>query len=1152
MANQHYIFTPHKNSNPQLRSWDRSILIGPGEIKQIRDTVARRSGSKAATSVPSPFARMHLFETAFEICGQTAKDNPRPQEGDTMYHKLVSDCLDMFELLFNASNTSDISFGTWSKAQELDNLMAKGKPKGHQLLGNTLKMFMDKPRFQDMNEIVFIYYKNKLVGGTSPFTGFFTSPNWIREMQRQGWTLTGTTSDNYFDDTITPLHQRDLAFQQFFTKFYHHNRDLFHSRFLAMGEYIDLYLRTYGNPIEGTNYDPRTFESEYEPITISQNVMLSICGLTVFRRKAENVVYAIENESSFVIQPTVTHYKTFKDEKGAMTTIPTPLALAKGFSQPGMIYIKSPWNPETDVPESVLIGLNQRILPGNTQLCYPFLVAGDFLEDSLVETPYDLNDEYFFTGFNGRFNYLLPIKKEYFNFFTLQDLKNNLSIAKSTSGGVDKVIIDLKIPVRNGRFVIFHKEYNVAKELGKYKEEKYVTSLRFGLGLFPFYQITDKTELNDYTIMLIDKEQRDTRIKYFKFEEIIHKKELPYKALVRTPKSLPQRAGSVYYRLKGNRFDFMEVGVDNYKGLIIPDWGQKFSKSVNSGESKFVFGVDFGTSNTHIAYKNQNTKVAGFDITREDLQVVMLNKRGEDNSFSKSFEFGWGSLPDTNSFKRREFMPSVIGIENAPVVYPIRTATCEGVAFRANSKGELFSNINIGFSVDSEEAILKDAFFEINLKWGLENNKDSVAARERVKAFLLQTLWLIKNKVILNNGLLDQTKIAWFLPISMGRGDKRTFRDIWDESLREIFGNAPIQLFPETESAAPYYYLRQSQGLYYAQDAVNIDIGGGTTDLLFLVQKENRQISTSFRFAANDIWGDGFSQVPNSNGGPKDNGFVLLMDGKIQKNEIPFSSQTIKEYYNACAQNPNFSSADVVSFMFKYNNDFNLSRVIQTHRLKSVLLIHFAAIIYHIGQLTDYLNIDIPLYFIFTGNGSKYIHILGEGDMEDLAKIILSKTTKKAIPASFRLQIAPNPKEATANGGVIKVSDENTTPINAQEWSYPGFAPEDAEKAELLSKSKEILLKDIPSKSEAVLKNFAGFLDIIFDDREVKNLLADIGINMTAEDKAFLLEKAKFSIDEMNYRLVSKQGADAGIPETMFFWCLKDTLYKFSKKLYSL
>lgn len=1151
MSNQHYIFTPHKNHNPQLRSWDRSILIGPQEILQIKDTVAKRSGAKAATSVPSPFARMYLFETSFELLSVPTRDMQRPQEGESMYHKLVSDCFDMFQFLYNSNDASEISFTVWSKSAELEALMQANKPNGHKVLANSLKMEMDKPRFSKMAEIVLIFYKNKLLGGTSPLTVFFTSPNWQREMKNQNWTLTSTTEDNYFDDTITPLHQRDIDFQRFMVKFYQRNKDILHDQFSGIAQYIDYYLKTYGNPLEGLNYDYSTFENEYEPLPTGKNIVLNICGLVCYRRKAQNVVVEIEKDSSFVIEPSVSHYKTYIDEKGAEVSISKPLVLVNGYNQPNMTYIKGAWNPEMPVPEAVTELLHHRILPGNSNIRYPYLVVSDFLADSLVEMPFDLNDEYFYTGYNGRFNYLLPVKKEYFNYFTLNDLRKNLSLSRATVGGTDKIIVELKIPIKDYKFITFHREYPVTKAQNQYVDNRFATQAKFGLGIFPFYQITDATDLNDYSMMLVDKDSRDVKLRFYRFTDVIKKKELPYTAMVRVAKVLPNYGGSTYYRLKGHAFDFIEIQLDNYSGIVIPDWGQRYSIAANSGVNTFTFGVDFGTSNTHVAYKNQNMSVQGFDITKDDLQVVMLNKKGDDASLSKSYEFGWGSLGDIGRFKKREYLPSVIGIPDATYTYPIRTATCEGIAFRAGGKADLFSNINIGFAIDSEESILKDAFYEINIKWGLENNRDSTAARERVKAFLLQTLWQIKNKVLLNGGKLDQTRIAWFLPISMSRQDKRTFRDIWEESAREMFGNIPVQLVQETESAAPYYYLRQSQGLYYSQNAVNIDIGGGTTDLLFLVQKQNRQISTSFRFAANDIWGDGFAQIPNSNGGPKDNGFVLMMDGKIQRNEIPFANPLVRDYYNACAKNPNFSSSDVVSFMFKYDKEFNFTKAIENHSLKAVLLLHFAGILYHIGQLTELLGIDLPLYFIFTGNGSKYIHILGEYDMSDFAKIILKKATSKPVPNGLKLHIAQNPKEATANGGVVKLADGMSNDMAAETWAHPGFVPEEAEKEAFIRQEKEMLLADTDTLMPKVLENFYKFLDIMFDDREVKSFLGEIGLKFKPEDKDFLKEKAELSFEEMAHRLKSKQGGDNNIPETMFFWCLKDTLYKFSRSLYN-
>ncbi|MFN0200478.1 MAG: hypothetical protein ACKVTZ_03105 [Bacteroidia bacterium] len=1150
MANQHYIYTPHRNSNPQLRSWDKSMEIGVSEIAQIRDTVVKRNEAKAATSVPSPFARMHLFETAFELV-------MKQQEGDTMYHKLVSDCLDMFQLLFDMSDDGNFSFIRWSKPTELELLKDKAKPREHRLFSETLAMFLEKPRFVNLTDIILIHYKNELLGGTSPLTVFFTSPNWGRKMREKGWVLTSTTTDNFFDEAdIAGLHQRDEKFQLFMMKYFRAHNDLLFNQFPSIANYIHNYSQTYGDPLSGQPYTAQQFEQEFEAIPIGNNMLLNVSGLMMYRRKQENKVIAVERDSSFVIQPSVSYFKTYKDERGADVTIPLPLVLVNGYNQPNMTYIQGPWNPETPVPSFVPQALHERILPGNAAVKYPFLVASDFLADSLIELPYDVNEEFFYTGFNGNFPFLLPIRKEYFNFFTLADLRNNLSIARRSMGGSDTIAVDLKIPIKNGKFITFSKEYNILKDMalgGKFKDEKAVTTANFGFGIFPFYQVADQTQLNDYSIMVADKDARDVRIKYLCFPDIIHKKTVEYVAVNRIPKqNLGTRieAGSVYHRLKGKTFDFIEVQVDNFVGIIIPEWARGRMINANSHVHSFTFGVDFGTSNSHIAYRRDTDNIMGFDIQATDIQVVMLNKPQDASKTAKSYEFGWGRMAETGRFKKREFVPSIIGSPDATIIYPIRTATCESIVFR-QSKTDLFANINIGYSLDAEQMADSKDLFEVNIKWGMENNRDGgPSARERVKAFILQTVWMIKNKILLNSGRLDQSKIVWFIPLAMRRNDKKAFREVWNETVTEVFGDSSsVQIFEETESAAPYFFLRQQLGLYYSQNAVNIDIGGGTSDLLFFAQKQNRYISTSFRFAANDIWGDGFAQAKSGNRGPKDNGFVLFMHQKVTNNEIRFQDENVKMYYDTCYNNPNFSSSDVISFMFKYNKEFNLGQQISKHPLRAVLVLHFAAIVYHVGQITELAGIDVPLYFIFTGRGSEYIRILGEEDMKDFAKIMLKKAQTNQntpIPNNFKLLIAQNPKEATANGGVAKISDTSASmDIHPEPMIHAGIQLNEDEK------TKEFLLTEADTLITRTLENFKRFLDILFDDREVKNFLYEIELSLKPEDKDFLYHEAELSFEEMSHLLKEKQGGDERLPETMFFWCLKGILYKWSRKLYN-
>ena len=62
---------------------------------------------------------------------------------------------------------------------------------------------------------------------------------------------------------------------------------------------------------------------------------------------------------------------------------------------------------------------------------------------------------------------------------------------------------------------------------------------------------------------------------------------------------------------------------------------------------------------------------------------------------------------------------------------------------------------------------------------------------------------------------------------------------------------------------APYYYHKARNGA--TSTVVSVDIGGGTTDVL-IVNKGTPLHLTSFRFAANTIFGDGYSYDSTSNG----------------------------------------------------------------------------------------------------------------------------------------------------------------------------------------------------------------------------------------------------------------------------------------------
>ncbi len=95
-----YIFRkyPGYNAN-EIKDWTPSTVIDTNSF-EAENIVFSKGSLKAGTSIPSPLARMELFDTAFHI---VASDKSQ-LKGKTIYHQLVSDCLDVLQMIFNAKN----------------------------------------------------------------------------------------------------------------------------------------------------------------------------------------------------------------------------------------------------------------------------------------------------------------------------------------------------------------------------------------------------------------------------------------------------------------------------------------------------------------------------------------------------------------------------------------------------------------------------------------------------------------------------------------------------------------------------------------------------------------------------------------------------------------------------------------------------------------------------------------------------------------------------------------------------------------------------------------------------------------------------------------------------------------------------------------
>lgn len=108
--------------NHDTTGWHNSAQFQNDDINNIRVLNARND--KSLNAIPSPLARIHLFEAAFSLVYQDEL-NGTNVSGDA-YKKLVSDCFDVFELLFNWNNHiregKDLKIVSWDKETETEKL----------------------------------------------------------------------------------------------------------------------------------------------------------------------------------------------------------------------------------------------------------------------------------------------------------------------------------------------------------------------------------------------------------------------------------------------------------------------------------------------------------------------------------------------------------------------------------------------------------------------------------------------------------------------------------------------------------------------------------------------------------------------------------------------------------------------------------------------------------------------------------------------------------------------------------------------------------------------------------------------------------------------------------------------------------------------
>lgn len=1209
-----YVFRKYdKNINPnEIKDWSPSSAIQV-EVSGNQDELTSKGSSKAGSSIPSPLARLELFETAFQILGAEGA----PLDGASIYHQLVSDALDVLQLMFTsrANDIGDggkIRFREWKVNENIEWLQSKGELHPHNLLAKSLsQIFHDElnEAFRTTQSIFLIYYENKLLGGTSPLTVFFTTPNWKRFITDKQLAAHPLTSDGrqLFAEPRS-LARRDSGFVKYVYELFRSNGDFF-DRALPMKAYLMKVFKLPAYSSWGHEYDTRIQQGEtdilngnYSKISVDNDNRFLTVGPLFLYRQDENVERErITERSDFVIRATKEKYQYERNEKNEVMEVAPPLVLVSKMNIPGD-YIQAgvPWNSDTVIKPFLhgdgTVPLYQRSLPlkDGTAVQYPFVTVEDFLEESLIQMPFVIDSARFFSGFAGDFSYLLPVKKKYFNFFTAADLRKNLSISLTD----EYVNVVLKVPIKNKkgvREIEFRKSYKRIRRVAGVIDYGNTLDLRAGVGIYPFYQVDPDTEnrpewspLKDFTVLLAShtsaKENQNAELKFYSYRSFVNDKpNVNFSAYKRSVWDMQkQNTNSTFYKIKGDTYDYIEMTceLDNLKpkvsGLIIPQFSGDQILSARSLTEEFTFAIDFGTSNTHIAYKVGNQALpSSFAVDDTDQQMVLLCEPVKAGDLGEKFSArSYGRFAEMAQTVQREFLPPVITPKaRTDIAFPIKTASCETVGVIGHEKDEdVFTHLNVAYYIDKDKGLPGDHKYVTNLKWLIENDSDeSEANNTRVSLFLKQLLSQIKTKTVLGHGNLTKLKVAWSRPLSMSKNHMERLTKLMSQAFKEVFGTGEDfetakLLSPVPESVAPYYFLVRSAVIKQNANVVNIDIGGGTTDLMMFIESPNegreddKYLTSSFRFAGNDIWGSGFE------GKLKDNGFLKNYSIYKDKNNIRDIDEV--HYFEKTFNDPGLRADDVISLLFRYDSKlkFTNSILLQKPALAIALYIHYSAIIYHIMELVEVRKYPLIRTLSFTGKGSQYIRLMfggNEAELESYTELLMKVFTGKAVDPEFSVHLNANPKEITANGTVefVLAPDAERKVFSGDfKTVHAGYSPE-SESIPPADADGKYRLDDIKAINRplnvAVLNNLNRFIEKALGDKRIVDFFREHGITNLPEVAARL----KWNGDINNgsgliyesYRkvlrsLANHRGTDE-LAESLFFFGLKDALYQLSKEI---
>jgi hypothetical protein len=1027
------------------------------DIESIKDPEADKNKQDAArdpkVSIPSPFARFELMQEAFKNVSANREN------AYTRDKRLVSFMLDVAQLYYESGYDS---IEDWQQGTSLDEL--KNGTKSNALLGDTLEMYSAQETFGFDNgfTLYFIICKGQVVGATSPTSLFIPIPDTDKI---SGIKVGGKFE--LFDKNYKLLNGRDPKFVDFLYCLWGNfkkKRSLNDDETDPFDNFDSFLMEQDGN-----RYRRFVKESQDDDYIKSYTQGKVYIGDFNLRCRPKDDASNSVASSDFIICSSKS-----KDR---------PLVLSNNMKNFGLTYYGTEkWN-SANFP--VLYGdrqTNKKKLPW-TNIDYEdgWLCEHDFLSDCLVRLPYKMNSNYYsFVEGESNNGYLLPLTSTFFKYFDTDYLlkenivtrKPNLIMEEVTSAqGKEEIRVTLYIPIKGGsEYIPLQKLYsapesesdsvaaiicashqavdsdspNMEEQKRKDLNKKVLATGKFveiplSFTVFPFAKLKDDTK-NLYYIQFVQSYitspiQFGCRINGANQED-------------QKDKELPNDDAPSCYEVK-NSFDYFhfEIGEGEYQSfeaVAIPDWEKSVYKA-DEAHNKFKFAIDFGTTNSFVAVTdiNENDK-DGFKKKNFELkQSVVTSFDPNDNNISNQ------NLMDMNYFQsaiKQRFVP----LEIEKNFFPLRSVVITPRNLNQNLDRRALINTCIPFFYGREDYGRDKNKLESDIKWSPE-------VQGLAKSFIHELMLICRGYVLENGGDLAQTEFVWTYPLSMRPNDISDFNEIWKDGYKSFFGGLDENVSNLSESVAPYLsYLKEpSENCDISHKmTLSVDIGGGTTDVVFVDKDGNKEIS-SLRFAANVLFGGRDTDRAGNNPMIQFyyDHFRKIIEAKAENREIENDGKLtdlLNMLNETCTDTdtPN-SCAEANTTLFSLENqpllkdlseaERSYNKALSFDKERHVIFIYFYALIiyYLVNVLKQNSRYTTPSVLLFSGTGSKVLNIVGSKDvLTHLTSQMLDffSDGKYSYKENERLEIKIErifPKELTARGALYNKSDA------AKEFSDP-------------------------------------------------------------------------------------------------------------------